>query len=151
MNSRIMSQLQSHIQQEFLSTLQVSPMESTVPFVVENTITGQEELVFVSKCSPHLYAPVKGRDIFQPTKVHFTMYNEGKNLIVRFELLDIVLESEILHQQAKSFLSILLHQDKITLYIIDGHTYQLIWLTNSLPFKTIRFHYKEIFEMYDVI
>jgi hypothetical protein len=150
MNSDILSQFQSFIHQHFLDALEISPINSTTPFEIGNALTGQKEFLFISNLTPFLYAPVKGRDIHEKVNLQFSMYNEGEDLILRFEMFDMILESEIRSYQAKEFLSVLLHQEKINLAIVDTNTYELIWI-HTIPFRTIRFHYKEIFELYQVI
>lgn len=150
MSKEVLSQFTAYIQQNYSGILSISPVNSTTPFEVQNMITGKSEFLFLSKCSPDLYEPVKGRDISAPTNIQFKMYNEGDNLIVAFELLGMILESEIPASGAKAFLSILFQQEKITFAIVDANTYQVIWLTNTIPFRTIRFHYKEVFEKYGV-
>lgn len=150
-SKQVLSQFEFHIHQFYMPLLRKSPMESVTPVEVENALTGKSEFLFLAKCSPFLYASVKGRDIEERTNIRFTMYNEGDNLIIRFDILDMMLESEIPAQKAKEFLSILLHQEYITIAVLDGNTYKVIWLTNQIPFKTIRFNYKEVFERYGVI
>ncbi|PLS19231.1 hypothetical protein CVD28_02135 [Bacillus sp. M6-12] len=151
MKPEYISQFEAFIHEHFLDALKVSPVNSTTPFEVGDSRNGERQFIFVSKCSPFMYEPVKGRSMKERTSVEFTMYNEGKNLILRFEVLDMILETEILSHQAHRFLSTLIHQDKITLVIIDANQYDIVWMTNTIPFRTIRFHYKEIFEMYNVI
>lgn len=150
MSTEVLFKFQAYIQQHFLDVLQASPIESTTPFQIENALTGTSEFLFISKCSPYMYEPVKNRNIYEATNVKFSMYIEENNLIIRFDLLDMMLESEIQADKVKSFLSILLHQETITLAIVDSKQYNLIWLTNTIPFRTIRFHYKEIFEQFGV-
>jgi hypothetical protein len=152
MSQQILSQFESYIHQHYAGILSISPVNSTTPFKVQNTLSGKSEFLFISKCTPDLYAPLKGRDIQEHTNIKFTMYTERENLIVKFELLnDIIHESEIPKDGAKAFLSILLHQEFITLAVVDSQTYKLIWLTNNISFRTIRFHYKEIFERFGVL
>jgi len=151
MSSKVFSEFEAYIHRHYLDILKISPVESVTPFEVENTLTDKSEFLFIAKCSPYLYDPVKSRDIKTPTNVKFTMYVENTNLIIRFDLLGMILESEIKAHQAPNFLSILLFQEFITLVITDSDTNRLIWFTNSIPFRTIRFHYKEIFELYGVI
>lgn len=151
MNSQALKQFDAYIRQNYSGILSISPVNSTTPFEVEHALTGAKEFLFIAKCDAYTYKPLKGRDIGKPLDIKFTLYNEGNNLIVRFDLLDIFLESEIPASGAKKFLSILLHQETITLVVVDSNTYQTIWLTNTIPFRKIRFHYKEIFEKYDVI
>ena len=150
-SKQVLSQFESHIHKEYLSLLRMSPMESLTPVEVENLLNGKSEFLFLAKCSPYVYAPVKGRDIERKTDIKFTMYNEDDNLIIRFDILDMMLESAIPAHKIKEFLSILLHQEYITVAVLDGNAYRLIWMTNQIPFRTIRFHYKEVFERYGVI
>lgn len=145
------TQYEAFIHEHFLDVLKVSPVNSTTPFEIGDMRNDKTEFIFVSKCSPFMCEPVKGKSMEEKTPVKFTMYNEGKNLIIRFEVLDIILETEILSHQAHSFLSTLIHQEKLTLVIMDANQYDIVWMTNTIPFRTIRFHYKEIFEMYKVL
>lgn len=144
-------QLQSYIQEHFLHALNMSPVDSLTPFEIGNALTGHSEFLFLSKSSPSMYAPVKGRGIQEKTACQVTMYHEGKSLILRFEVLGMIMETEIVESKIKNFLSILLHQETITLVVLDAKTYEVVWLTNTINFRMIRFHYKEIFEMHGVI
>lgn len=150
-SKQVLSQFESHIHKDYMPLLRISPMESVTPVEVENVLTGKSEFLFLAKCSPYVYAPVKGRDIEKRTNIKFTMYNEGDDLIIRFDILDMMLESAIPAHKVKEFLSILLHQEYITIAVLDGNNYKVIWLTNQIPFRTIRFNYKEVFERYGVL
>lgn len=150
MTLQALKEFETYIKQHYSDVLRISPGNSTTPFEVENMLTGKSEFLFISKCDPYVYEPLKNRDIQEKVNITLTMYVEGNNLIIRFELLDIILETEINGGQAKGFLSTLIHQEIITLVVVDAKTHNVIWLTNTIPFQTIRFHYKEIFEKYGV-
>lgn len=134
----------------FYDILRISPENSLTPFEIENLITGESEFLFIANCTPSVYESLKGRNITQPTKLDFTLYNEGDNLIVRFDILDIYLESEILSDKVRTFLSILKNQDYLTLVVVDSRTYEVIWLTNTIPFKSVRKRYEEVLNKFAI-
>jgi hypothetical protein len=147
-NARLV--FEKFIHSNFKEALNISPDDSLTPFQVGNIFNGEEEFLFVAKCTPFIYKSLKGRRLEQETRIQMSMYNEDKKLIIRFELLDITLETEIREEQIKGFLSVLYNQEKITLAVVDASTYKLIWVTNTIPFKAIRTQYQEVFDKYGV-
>lgn len=138
------------IHTNFIDVLHISPMDSLTPFQVGSPEDGQNEFIFIGKLSPYIYEPFKGRSLNEQVPIKMAMYKEGANLIVHFDTLGVQLETEIRAEVIRPFLSILAQQEKITLAILDGYTYNLMWLTNTIPFGKIRHHYKEIFEEYGI-
>lgn len=151
MNPKLLSEFESHIHHHFLSILKMSPIESMTPFEMVDATTGKSEFIFIAKCSPYLYAPVKKRSIDKKTKLDCTLYNEGNDMIIRFEFLTMMLESSIPADGARAFLSVLLEQESITLVVVDADSYKVIWLTNTISLKDIPPHSKEIFKRYNLL
>lgn len=134
----------------FLDVLHISPIDSLTPFQVGNEEGGQEEFLFIGKLSPYVYEPFKGRSLNDHIPIKMAMYIENDSLIIQFDILDVLLETEIRPELIQKFLPILYQQEKITVAIVDGYNYKLVWLTNTIPFGEMRHHYQEVFDRYGI-
>lgn len=143
-----MKMLETFINQYFLDVLRISPMNSLTPFEIENFINGNKEFLFVAKLSPYMYEPFLSPQAKGQTQIQIGMYFENENLIIRFVLFDVILESEIRKEKISQFLSVFKHQQIITLAILDGNTYDLIWGTNKIDISKSKENFKPIFEAY---
>lgn len=150
MTTKSLKMFERFIHTNFIDVLRISPMDSLTPFQVGDGDGEQEEFLFIGKLSPYIYEPFKGRSLNEQIPIKMAMYNEGDNLIIHFDMLDVQLETEIRAELIEKFLPILYQQEKITLAILDGYAYNLVWLTNTIPFGKIRHHYQEIFDKYGV-
>lgn len=146
MTTKSLKMFERFIHANFIDVLRISPMDSLTPFQVGEQVGEQEEFIFIGKLSPYIYEPFKGRSLSESIPIEMAMYNEGDNLIVHFDTLGVQLETEIRAEVIRPFLSTLAQQEKITIAILDGYTYDLVWLTNTIPFRAIRHHFQEIFE-----
>lgn len=149
-SQNVLNQFEQYVKTHFSGILSISPKNSLTPFEIANTITNQTEFLFIANCTPDVYEPLEGRDIRLKTNINLTMYNENNSLIVRFDILDLFLESEIVNENIKRFLHILKEQEYITLVVVDSETLEVIWVTNMIPFKSVRSQYQEIFNLYSV-
>lgn len=131
-SEQVLKVFETLIHQHFLEVLEVSPVESLTPFRMEDSRNGKEEFIFVAKCTPAIYAPVKNRDVMMQTPIDISVYIEGTSLIIRFDFLSIVLESEITQAMIPSFLSTMMQSNKTTLAIVDANSYKLVWVTNTI-------------------
>lgn len=151
MSLKAFATLEYFINQHFTDLLQISPDNSLTPIALENHVTKQQEIFFLAKLTPYVYEPVKGRNIQKPTKVQLAMYLENDDLVIRFEILDMNLETLIPKEKVHGLLSVLLHQKFITISIVDAKTHRLIWFTNNISFQSVRFFYEDIFKKFGVI
>lgn len=150
MDTLVLERFESFIKEHFQEVLQVSPMDSLTPFRVGNTENTREEFIFIAKLSPYMYEPFKGRNIRDPLSYEMLMYHEDETLIVGFKMLGVLTETEIRPELISEFLTVLYSQEKITIAVVDGDTYRLVWLTNTIPFGEMRSQYQKIFTQYGI-
>lgn len=138
--SEVLSTMESFILENYSDILEISPVESLTPYKVQDIRDGKESFIFVAKCSPFIYEPFKGRELGSTSDIKISTYKEGTSLILRFEIFDVILETEIIANNLEDFTNMLKQSDKTTLAVMDANTYKMIWLTNTISTKSILFH-----------